>query len=76
MTQYRQKLKGVAIGLCLAGMTAAASTSIPGLQGRCAGTCAQCGSCGIAALPLFVWLLSKRRKPGVSPVRDQQIPKK
>lgn len=69
MKKYLNKLKGFGIGLCIAGVTAAASSAIPAVRGSCSGSCAQCGGCGLTALPLVLWLVSKRWKLEFKPGR-------
>jgi hypothetical protein len=60
MVDNSQKIKSFTIGLSMAGIAALTAASVPVSQGACLGSCAQCGTCGLSALPLAFWLVEKR----------------
>lgn len=59
MKKSIEKVKGFSFGIGIAGITALAAGTSANAQRLCSGSCGQCFSCGIAALPLVLWLMSK-----------------
>ncbi len=62
MTKVGEKLKGFGIGLSLAGIAVLSSGGGQAAQGLCPGTCQSCFGCGIAAVPLILWMAASGRK--------------
>lgn len=46
----------------MAVIAAMGTTGLTVPQGACSGTCGQCSACGLAAIPVALWLAEKRWK--------------
>ena len=57
-----EKVKGFAVGLSMAGLTAATSVGPQAAQKICTGACASCFTCSIWGVPLLFWFAVKSEK--------------
>jgi hypothetical protein len=60
-----ERVKGFAVGLSMAGLTAATSVgpqAAQAAQRACTGACATCFTCGIWGVPLLFWFAIKSEK--------------
>ncbi len=76
MTRTGERLKGFGIGFSMAGIAVLSSGAAQAIQGFCPRTCPGCYACGLAAVPLLLWIAAKgARKPAQSGIRIQSEPR-
>ncbi len=74
MTRAGERLKGFGIGLSMAGIAMLSSGAGQTAQGLCTGACQSCFGCGIAAVPLILWMATRGRKRCEKPEQSTSRP--